>query len=83
MSNPLHDAFSWILFQTMPDAPADAIVFEVDAGHPVRPSVVIRAAVFEGGPEMTGAMKAGPFEKIIAKDWIAEQACLREMRSRA
>lgn len=83
MTNPLHDAFSWILFQTMPDAPPNAIVFEVDAGLPLTPSLVIRAAIFEGGSAETGAMIGAPLEKIVAKDWIAEQAHLRERRTAA
>lgn len=80
MASSLHEAFDWIFFQLMPDAPAEAIVYAVDAGTPDSPNVIITAGVFEGGLEPTGAMLEGPFEKIIAKEWLAEQAEERQGR---
>lgn len=80
MANPMHEAFDWIFFALMPEAPPEAIVYEVDAGRPETPSIIIRAAVFEGDTEPTGAMLDGPFEKVIAKSWLQEQA---EQRGKA
>lgn len=81
MAHPMHEAFDWIFFKLMPDAPPEAIVYEVDGGGINTPSVVIRAAVFEGGTEPTGAILAGPFEKVIAKGWLLEQADARRAAS--
>ena len=83
MASSLHEAFDWIFFQLMPDAPAEAIVYAVDAGTPNSPNVIITAGVFEGGLEPAGAMLDGPFEKIIAKDWLVQQAEARKSRNAA
>lgn len=74
MANPLHEAFDWAFFRLRPDAPENAIVYEVDAGEPDAPNTIIRAAVFEGDTEPTGAMIGDPIELIIAKAWLAELA---------
>ncbi len=70
----MHQAFDWVFFKLMPDAPKDAIVYEVDAGEPDDPNVTIRAAVFEGGMEPTGKILEGPFTKIVNKEHMAEFA---------
>lgn len=74
MANPLHEAFDWAFFRLRPNAPANAIVYEVDAGEPDAPNTIIRAAVFEGDTEPTGAMIGDPITVIIAKSWLAEMA---------
>lgn len=80
MANPLHEAFDWVFRKLMPEAPDEAIVYEVDAGSPESPNVTITAGVFEGDTEPTGAMIAGPFVKTVSKAWLAEQAARHDPR---
>lgn len=68
------ESFDWIFHKLVPDAPLEAIVYSVDAGEHDDPNVVLKAAVFEGDLEPTGEILEGPWEKIIAKDYLFQMA---------
>ena len=75
------ESFDWIFHNLMPDVPLEAIVYDVDAGEPGDPNIVMRAAVFEGDLEPTGEILDGPWEKIIAKEYLAEMALKTSART--
>jgi hypothetical protein len=75
MSKVAHyESFDWAFHQLMPEVPLEAIVYSVDVGEPDDPNVVLKAVVFEGDLEPTGAILDGPWEKIIAKEYLAQMA---------
>lgn len=74
MANPLHERFDWAFFHLCPDAPPEAIVYEVDFGEPDDANVTIKAAVFEGDMEPTGRMLSEPIVKMVAKSYLRDLA---------
>lgn len=68
----LEEAFGAALRRARPDTPADALVYEVDAGEPGDPNTVIRAAVFDRGVLDEARMIGDPISLTVSKAWLAE-----------
>ena len=68
----LHQAFGPALRRARPDAPADALVYEVDAGEPGVANTRIEAAVFLRGIIDADRMVGEPIRLSVAKGWLAE-----------
>lgn len=68
----LHEAFGAALRRARPDAPADALVYEVDAGEPGDANTRIEAAVFLRGIIDADRMVGEPIRLSVAKGWLAE-----------
>lgn len=62
----LHSLYGEVFRHLRPEAPAGAIVYEVDAGLPDVPNLVFVAA--EVTPD--GQILGEPIEVIVAKDWV-------------
>ncbi|PTX52323.1 hypothetical protein IQ03_01113 [Gemmobacter caeni] len=68
----LHEAFGEALRRARPDAPAEALVYEVDAGEPEDANTRIEAAVFLRGIIDEDRMVGEPIRISVAKTWLAE-----------
>lgn len=68
----LHEAFGAALRRARPNAPADALVYEVDAGEPGDANTRIEAAVFLRGIIDADRMVGEPIRLSVAKGWLAE-----------
>ena len=71
-SRLLDDAFGAAFRLARPDAPADALVYEVDAGEPGDANTRMEAAVFLRGIVDEGRMVGEPIRVQVAKSWLAE-----------
>jgi hypothetical protein len=68
----LEEAFGAALRRARPDTPAEALVYEVDAGEPEDPNTLIRAAVFDRGILDANRMIGEPVTLTVSKTWLAE-----------
>jgi hypothetical protein len=68
----LHDAFGEALRRARPDAPAEALVYEVDSGEPGDQNTRIEAAVFLRGIIDADRMVGEPIRITVDKTWLAE-----------
>jgi hypothetical protein len=68
----LDQAFGEALRRARPDAPADALVYEVDSGEPGDANTRIEAAVFLRGIIDEDRMVGEPIRVSVAKTWLAE-----------
>ena len=64
----LHEFFGRAFFALRPDAPPDAIVYEVDAGRPGAPNTVMLAGI----PDGEGGLQGEPIQVVVAKAWLKE-----------
>ena len=64
----LHDLYGAAFRNLRPQAPEDAIVYEVDAGELDDPNILLRA----GRILPDGSMIGDPIDVVIAKVWLSE-----------
>jgi hypothetical protein len=75
----LHEAFGAAFRLARPDAPADALVYEVDAGEPEEANTAMEAAVFLRGIIDEDRMVGEPIRVQVAKSWLAEVLNARDL----